>query len=46
MDASLNRDLYDQIVRGIAEGRKKSEAEVRALIDDVPFWLKMRSAPG
>ena len=37
MDASLNRDLYDQIVRGIAEGRKKSEAEVRALIDDGPF---------
>ena len=37
MDASLNRDLYDQIVRGIAEARKKTEAEVRALIDDGPF---------
>jgi protease-4 len=34
---SLNRDLYDQIVLGIAEGRKKTEAEVRALIDQGPF---------
>ena len=37
MDESLNRDLYDQIVRGIADGRKKTEAEVRALIDEGPF---------
>ena len=37
MDQSLNRDLYDQLVRGIADGRKKNEAEVRALIDDGPF---------
>ncbi|HEX2385840.1 MAG TPA: signal peptide peptidase SppA [Candidatus Binatia bacterium] len=37
MDEALNRDLYEQIVRGIADGRKKNEAEVRAAIDDGPF---------
>jgi protease IV len=37
MDQSLNTDLYDQLVRGIAEGRKKSEADVRELIDQGPF---------
>jgi protease-4 len=37
MTASLTRDLYDQIVRGIGEGRKKNEAEVRRLIDEGPF---------
>jgi protease-4 len=37
MDESMNRDLYDQIVRGIADGRKKNEADVRALIDQGPF---------
>ena len=30
MDESLNRDLYEQIVRGIADGRKKNEAEIRS----------------
>jgi len=37
MDESMNRDLYEQIVRGIADGRKKSEADIRRLIDDGPF---------
>src|SRR5688572_16358921 len=37
MSESLNRDMYDQLVRGIAESRKKTEAEVRALIDQGPF---------
>src|SRR5437764_3018658 len=37
MDESMNRDLYEQIVRGIADGRKKNEADVRRLIDDGPF---------
>jgi protease-4 len=37
MDESMTRDLYEQIVRGIADGRKKNEADVRALIDDGPF---------
>ena len=34
---SMTRDLYDQLVRAIADGRKKSEDEVRALIDQGPF---------
>ena len=33
----MTTDLYDQLVRGIAEGRHKTEAEVRALIDQGPF---------
>src|SRR5688572_10479553 len=37
MSESLNRDMYDQLVRGIAESRKKTEQEVRALIDQGPF---------
>ena len=37
MDQSLNRDLYEQIVRGIADGRKKNEADVQQLFDDGPF---------
>src|SRR5439155_9605476 len=37
MDESLNRDLYEQLVRGIADGRKKNEADVRRAIDDGPF---------
>src|SRR5207249_10039621 len=37
MDEALNRDLYDQIVRGIADGRKKNEADVQHLFDDGPF---------
>jgi protease-4 len=37
MAVSLNTDLYDQLVRGIAEGRRKSEAEVKTLIDHGPF---------
>ena len=37
MSESLNRDMYDQLIRGIAEARKKSEQEVRALIDQGPF---------
>ena len=34
---SMTKDLYDQLVRGIAEGRKKTETDVRALIDQGPF---------
>jgi protease-4 len=37
MSESLNRSMYDQLVRGLAEGRKKSEADVRALLDEGPF---------
>ena len=37
MDESINRDLYEQFVRGIADGRKKNDADVRALVDEGPF---------
>ena len=37
MAESLNTDLYQQLVRGIADGRHKSEAEVKSLIDHGPF---------
>ena len=33
MTESLNRDMYEQLVRGIAQSRKKSEQDVRALLD-------------
>ena len=37
MTEALNTDMYEQLVQGIAAGRKKTEAEVRALIDQGPF---------
>ncbi len=37
MSQSLNRDMYDQLVRTIAAARGKSEQEMRALIDQGPF---------
>ncbi|HEX3703889.1 MAG TPA: signal peptide peptidase SppA [Vicinamibacterales bacterium] len=37
MDESLNRDLYEQIIRDIADGRRKNERDVRGLVDDGPF---------
>jgi protease-4 len=37
MAESLNRSQYEQLVRGIADGRKKKEDEVRQLIDQGPF---------
>lgn len=37
MAQSLNDDTYEQIVKAIADGRKKSEAEVRTLLDEGPF---------
>jgi protease-4 len=46
MSESLNKDTFDQLVRGIAEGRKKTEAEVRALIDEGPFLPKDALAAG
>ena len=32
---------YDELVRGIAEGRKMSEARVRELIDNAPYGAEM-----
>ena len=37
MSESLNRDLFEQFVQAVAEGRKKTPAEVRQLVDDGPF---------
>src|SRR5262249_14037952 len=37
MAESLNTDLYEQLVRGIADGRHKSETEVKSLIDHGPL---------
>jgi protease-4 len=37
MAESLNRDLYEQLLKGIATGRQKRETEVRQLIDHGPF---------
>jgi protease-4 len=40
MSESLNKDMFGQLVRAIAEGRHKSEADVRALVDAGPFLPK------
>ena len=37
MAESLNTDLYQQLIRGLADGRHKSEAEMRTLVDHGPF---------
>jgi protease IV len=37
MAESLNTDLYEQLIRGLADGRHKSEKEIRELIDHGPF---------
>jgi protease-4 len=40
MAQSLNRDMYEQLVAGIAEGRKKNENDIRDLLDKGPFVAK------
>jgi protease IV len=37
MAEALNRDMYEQLVRDVAMARKKTPAEMRALIDQGPF---------
>jgi protease-4 len=37
MDESLNNDMYDQLVRAIADARKKTPSEVRRILDQGPF---------
>ena len=37
MSASVNRDWYDELVRAIATGRKRSADDVRRAIDQGPF---------
>ena len=40
MTESLTRDMYEQLVRAIAERRKKKVEDVRALIDEGPFLAR------
>jgi protease-4 len=37
MNVSLNRDVYNELVRAIAEGRKRTEAEIRSALDGGPY---------
>ena len=37
MAESLNADLYEQLIRGLADGRHKTESEIRQLVDHGPF---------
>ena len=37
MAESLNTDMYEQLVAGVAEGRHRTPAEVKALIDHGPY---------
>jgi protease-4 len=46
MDVSMNRDLYDQIVHGVAGARGKTEAEIKKLIDEAPFLPKAAKEAG
>jgi protease IV len=46
MAESLNNDMFAQLVRAVADGRRKSEAEVRALIDQGPFLPEAARSAG
>jgi protease-4 len=46
MDASLNQDLFDQIVGGIAQARHRPDADVRRALDDGPFLPEQALAAG
>jgi protease-4 len=46
MSASLNKDWYDELVRSIAEGRKKTEADIRQAIDGGPYLASEAKAAG
>lgn len=37
MAESLNRDLFEQLVQGVADGRNKTADQVRRIIDEGPF---------
>ncbi|MDQ3170383.1 MAG: signal peptide peptidase SppA, partial [Acidobacteriota bacterium] len=46
MAESLNHDLYAQLLRGIADGRGKTEEDVRALLDHGPYLPRDAVAAG
>jgi len=37
MAESLNTDLFGQLLRAVADGRRKPERDIQALVDDGPF---------
>ena len=37
MSESLNSDMYEQLVRGLAQGRHKTEQAIRSMIDHGPY---------
>lgn len=43
---SLTRDLYEQLVEGVAKGRGKTPEEVRALLDQGPFTAEQALQAG
>jgi protease-4 len=46
MTESLNRDLFGQLVADIAKGRGKTEADIRALVDQGPFLAEAARTAG
>ena len=40
MTESLTRDMYEQLVRAIADGRRKKVEDVRVLLDEGPFLAR------
>jgi protease-4 len=40
MDVSMTKDLFDQVVRGVASARGKTEDDMRTLVDQGPFLPK------
>src|SRR5688500_17194777 len=46
MAESLNQDLYAQLLRGIGDGRRKSEEQMRALLDHGPYLARDAVAAG
>jgi protease-4 len=46
MSESLNRDMFDQLARGIADRRKKSVEDVKTLIDTGPFLPEQAVSAG
>lgn len=46
MAQSLNDESYDQLVKAIADGRKRSEADVRTLLDEGPYLPEEALAAG
>lgn len=46
MSTSLNRDMYEQLVRAIAHGRNRSEDEIRQALNKGPFLAEEAVAAG